>query len=30
MTLQAPKRKLLEAQRAGGAVLDAAIRVIEY
>lgn len=29
LMLQAPKRKLLEAQRAGGAVLDAAIHVTE-
>lgn len=30
VTLQGQKRKLLDAQRAGGAALDAAIRVTEY
>jgi len=29
LTLQAPKKKLIEAQRAGGAVLEAAIRITE-
>jgi hypothetical protein len=30
VTLQGQKKKLLEAQHAGGAVLDAAIRITEY
>jgi hypothetical protein len=30
LTMQAPKKKLLEAQRSGGAGLDAAIQVTEY
>jgi len=30
LTMQAPKRKLLEAQRASGANLDSAIQVTEY
>ena len=30
LTVQAPKKKLLDAQRAGGANLEAVVRVIEY
>jgi hypothetical protein len=30
LTVQAPKKKLLDAQRAGGASLEAAVRITEY